>query len=128
MEKWIKLILFVVIALVIFNVASAIFGNSNIKSIRQDLEKAKVTADSALYELQFSQSKLDSIKADMLVFRSYISNIQKTVELNDQEKRLKEERNAAKVAEIKENIQKLREEIATDSLPDIDVTTLKKNN
>jgi len=127
MEKWIKIILLVVIVLVVFNVISLFFGNSNIKSIKQDLEKAKVTADSALNELRFSQSKLDSIKSDLLVFRSYISNIQKTVELNDAEKRLKEEKNAAKVSELKENIKKLREDIATDSLPDIELTTLKKN-
>jgi hypothetical protein len=127
MEKWIKIILFVVIAIVVFNVISLFFGNNHIKSIREDLQKAKVTADSALLELKFSQAKLDSIKSDMLVFRSYIGNIQKTVELNDAEKRLKEERNAAKVVELKENIRKLRTEIETDSLPDIELATLKNN-
>jgi len=127
MEKWIKIILFVVIALVVFNVISLFFGNGHIKSIREDLEKAKVTADSALLELKFSQAKLDSIKSDMVVFRSYIGNIQKTVELNDAEKRLKEERDAAKVAELKENIKRLRNEIETDSLPDIELATLKNN-
>ena len=127
MEKWIKIILYVVIALVIFNVITLIFGNSNIKSIRQDLERAKVTADSALNELKFSKSKLDSIKYDLDVFKSYIGNIQKTVELNDAEKRLKEEKNAAKVAEIRKNIDQLRKDIDTDSLPDIELTTLKNN-
>lgn len=127
MEKWIKIILIVVIVLVLFNVISLFFGNSNIKSIKEDLEKAKVTADSALNELRFSQSKLDSIKADMLIFRSYIGNIQKTVELSDAEKRLKEEKNAAKASELKENIKNLRKDLETDSLPDIELTTLKKN-
>ncbi|RYZ26803.1 MAG: hypothetical protein EOO10_14535 [Chitinophagaceae bacterium] len=127
MEKWIKIILIIVIVLVIFNVASLFFGNSNIKSIRQDLEKAKITADSALNELRYSQTKLDSITSDILIFKSYISNIQKTVELSDAEKRLKEERDAGKVSELKANIRKLREDIETDSLPDIEVTTLKKN-
>jgi hypothetical protein len=127
MEKWIKIILIVVIILVVFNVVSLFFGNSNIKSIKQDLEKAKVTADSALNELRFSQTKLDSITSDILIFKSYISNIQKTVELSDAEKRVKEEKNAAKVTELKANIKKLREDIETDSLPDIEVTTLKKN-
>ena len=119
--------MYVVIALVIFNVITLIFGNSNIKSIRQDLERAKVTADSALNELKFSKSKLDSIKYDLDVFKSYIGNIQKTVELNDAEKRLKEEKNAAKVAEIRKNIDQLRKDIDTDSLPDIELTTLKNN-
>jgi len=127
MEKWIKIILIAVIVLVLFNVVSLFFGNSNIKSIKQDLEKAKVTADSALNELRFSQTKLDSITADIVIFKSYINNIQKTVQLSDAEKRVKEEKNAAKVSELKENIKKLREEIETDSLPDIEVTSLKKN-
>jgi len=127
MEKWIKIILFIVIALVVFNVVSLFFGNNNIKGIRQDLEKAKVTADSALYELKFSKSKLDSIQADIVVFRAYINNIQKTVELNDAEKRVKEEKNAAKVVELKENIKKLRTEIEADSLPEIELLTLKNN-
>jgi hypothetical protein len=127
MEKWIKIILIVVIALVILNLVSLFFGNSHINSIRRDLEKAKTTADSALYELKFSQGKLDSIMSDIVVFRAYINNIQKTVELNDAEKRVKEEKNAAKVAEIKENIKNLRKEIETDSLPDIELITLKNN-
>ena len=127
MEKWIKIILIAVIALVIFNVISLFFGNSNIESIKQDLEKAKVTADSALNELRFSQAKLDSITSDILIFKSYISNIQKTVELNDAEKRVKEEKDAVKASELKANIKKLREDIETDSLPDIEVATLKKN-
>jgi predicted nucleic acid-binding Zn-ribbon protein len=127
MRNWIKIILLVVIVLVVFNVVSLFFGNSNIKSIKEDLEKAKVTADSALNELRFSQSKLDSITSDIVIFKSYINNIQKTVELSDAEKRVKEEKNAAKVSELKENIKKLRQDIETDSLPDIELTTLKKN-
>jgi len=125
MEKWIKIILIVVIAIVILNLVSLFFGNGSINSIRRDLEKAKSTADSALHELKFSQSKLDSIMSDIVVFRAYINNIQKTVELNDAEKRLKEEKNATKVVEMKENIKKLRKEIETDSLPDIELVNLK---
>ncbi len=127
MEKSIKIILFIIVGIVIVNFVATIFGNNNIKGIRVNLEKAKLTTDSALNELKYSKSKLDSIKADMLVFQSYINNIQKTVELNDIEKRLKEEKNAVKVTEFKENIKKLRSEIETDSLPDIDVITTKNN-
>ncbi len=127
MEKSIKIILFIIIVIVVVNFVATIFGNNNIKGIRVNLEKAKLTTDSALNELKYSKSKLDSIKDDMLVFQSYINNIQKTVELNDIEKRLKEEKNAVKVTEFKENIKKLRLEIETDSLPDIDVITTKNN-
>ena len=127
MEKSIKIILFIIVGIVVVNFVVTIFGNNNIKGIRLNLEKAKLTTDSALNELKYSKTKLDSIKADMLVFQSYINNIQKTVELNDIEKRLKDEKNAVKVTEFKENIKKLRSEIETDSLPDIDVITTKNN-
>ena len=126
MEKPIKVILFIVVAIAIINLLTMIFGNSNLRDIRKDLEKAKLTADSALYELQYSKSKLDSIKSDMLVFSTYINRIQKTVELNDIEKRLKEEKDKAKILDFKENIKKLRTDLETDSLPDIEVAITRK--
>ena len=126
MEKTVRVILLVVVVIAIINFVTMFFGNSNLRDIRKDLEKAKLTADSALYELQYSKSKLDSIKSDMLVFSSYINRIQKTVELNDVEKRLKEEKDRSKKMEFQENIKRLREDIETDSLPDIDVAIVKK--
>lgn len=125
MEKTIKIVLFIVVVLAIINLITMFFGNSSIRDIRKDLEKAKITADSALYELQYSKSKLDSIKSDMIVFSSYINRIQKTVELNDVEKRLKEEKDREKILDFKENIKKLRADIETDSLPDIDVAATR---
>ncbi|MCW3081259.1 hypothetical protein [Segetibacter sp.] len=127
MEKIVRIILLVVVVIAIINVVTMLFGNSSLRDIRKNLEKAKLTADSALYELQYSKSKLDSIKSDMLVFSTYINRIQKTVELNDFEKRLKEEKDRSKIIDFKENIKKLREDIETDSLPDIDVAIVRKN-
>src|SRR5947208_2235201 len=126
MEKPVKIILFVIVAIALINLATTLFSNSNLKGIRQNLEEAKRSADSALVELQFSKSKLDSIKADMLVFKSYINNVQKRAELNDAEKRVREEKDQVKVDSIKKSIQQLRNEIASDSLPDIETTTLKR--
>ncbi|HEX8278796.1 MAG TPA: hypothetical protein VF540_08875 [Segetibacter sp.] len=125
MEKTVKIILFIVVVLAIINLVTMFFGNSSIRDIRENLEKAKMTADSALYELQYSKSKLDSIKSDMVVFSSYINRIQKTVELNDVEKRLKEEKDREKILDFKENIKKLRADLETDSLPDIDVASTR---
>jgi predicted nucleic acid-binding Zn-ribbon protein len=125
MEKPIKIILFIVVALAVINLVTMLFSNGSIRDIRKDLEKAKLTADSALYELQYSKSKLDSIKSDMLVFSTYINRIQKTVELNDVEKRLKEEKDRSKIEDFKENIKILRSDIETDSLPDIDIAATR---
>jgi septal ring factor EnvC (AmiA/AmiB activator) len=125
MEKSVRIILYILVGITLINFLVSFFGSDNIKSIRRDLQKAKQTADSALTELQFSRNKLDSIKSDMLVFRSYINRIENTVALNDAEKRLREERDAAKVKDLKEEIRKRREELENDSLPDIDVITKK---
>ena len=121
MEKTIKILLFIIVGITFIHFLTSLFGNGSIKSIRQDLQKAKRTADSALVELQLSRSRLDSIQADIVVFRSYINRIENTVALNDAEKRLKDERDATRVKELKEEIRQRRAEMENDSLPEIDV-------
>ena len=123
MEKPIKIILYIITGILVVNLLLTILGNSNVKSIRQDLVQARQTSDSALNQLRLSQERLDSIKTDMLVFRAYINKIENTVAVNDAEKRLKEERDAIKVRELKDEIKRRREELSNDSLPDIVVVT-----
>ena len=89
MERPVKIILFIIVAIALINLVTTLFSNSNLKGIKQNLEEAKRSADSALVELKFSKSRLDSIKADIVVFKSYIDNVQKRVELSDTEKRLR---------------------------------------
>jgi predicted nucleic acid-binding Zn-ribbon protein len=126
MEKLIKIILFIIVGIALVNLATTLFSNSNLKGIQQDLEKAKRSADSALVELQFSKSRLDSIRADIVVFKSYINNVQKRVALNDAEKQLRETRDQDKADSIKQSIQQLRDKLAKDSLPNIESSTLKR--
>jgi hypothetical protein len=128
MEKSVKIILFVVVVLAVINLLTMLFGNSNLSEMRKDLKRAKLSADSALYELQYSKSKLDSIKSDMLVFSSYIARTQKIVELNDLEKRTREEKDMEKVKDYKDNIKKLRADLETDTLPNIDIAIAKRTN
>lgn len=128
MDKSIKIILYILIGIVIIHFSVSMFGNSNLKSIRKDLEKAKLSADSALTELKFSKSKLDSIMADIVVFRAYISSIQKTVALDDAEKRLREEKDSKKASEIKNSITELKEALKHDSLPPIEELPIKKSS
>lgn len=126
MERPVKIILYILVGIAVISLLSSLFGNSNLRDIRKNLEEAKRSADSALLELQFSKSRLDSIRADMVVFKSYINRVQKTVELNDNEKRLREAKSKTEVDSLKANIKELRAAIATDSLPDIDVITTKR--
>src|SRR3954471_3075498 len=107
MDKSVKIILFVIIAILVVNFVVSFFGNSTISGIRKDLENAKLTADSALSELKFSKAKLDSIKSDMLTFRSYISSIQQTVRTNDNEKIKKEKIDNERSKDIKRSIEAL---------------------
>lgn len=125
MEKPIKIILFIIVGLAVINLISNLFGTSNLKGIKEDLQKAKITADSALGELRYSKEKIDSINADILRFRAYINNIQKTVQANDLEKRLSEEKNRDTINVIKERINNLRQSIDTTQLPDIDIVGTK---
>ena len=120
-----KIILYIIVGIVIINFFFTFFYNSNIRGIRQNLEEAKRSTDSALQEVKFSQDKLDSIMSDVAVFKVYINNVQKTVALADAEKRVKEEKDVTKVAEIKKNIEELKDDIKDDSLPPIDEIPIK---
>ena len=127
MDKSVKIILFVIIAILVVNFVVSFFGNSTISGIRKDLENAKLTADSALSELKFSKAKLDSIKSDMLTFRSYISSIQQTVRTNDNEKIKKEKIDNERSKDIKRSIEALKPvATANITLPEVDVITIVK--
>jgi len=97
------------------------FSNSNIRGIRDDLQEAKRSTDSALQEVKHSQDKLDSIMNDVVVFKAYINNVQKRVQLADVQKTLEDEKNGTKVKLLKDSISALKESIQSDSLPPIDV-------
>lgn len=120
MDKSVKIILYILVGILCLNLIFTVFGNGNVKNIRKDLEQAKQSADSALNELKVSKVKLDSIASDIVVFKAYINSIQKTVALDDAEKRLKEEKNTVKAKEIKNSILSLKETLKHDTLPPID--------
>ncbi|TKK68218.1 hypothetical protein FC093_11315 [Ilyomonas limi] len=125
MEKSVKIILFVILGIVLINFIVMLFGNSSMKDIRNDLQQAKRGTDSALNELQYSQSKLDSIKSDMINLQSHLTQIQAQVAVNDAAKRVEEARNESRAAELKNKIKQSKPRLSTDSLPGIDVIVLK---
>jgi hypothetical protein len=127
MQNSFKIIMYIIVGIVLINFFLTFFDNANLRGIRLNLEEARRTTDSALNEIKSSQDKLDSIMSDIVVFRAYINNIQKTVALADAEKRVKEEKDIQKVAEIKSNISDLKDAIKNDSLPPIDEKQLQNN-
>jgi hypothetical protein len=120
MDKSIKAILIIISGVLLLNLTISFINNIGTRGIRSDLKRAKSSADSALNELKFSKGKLDLISSDMAVFKAYINNVQKTVELADAEKQLTDDIDAKKSLELKGRIKELRREIANDTLPSID--------
>ncbi len=126
MEKSIKIILFVVLGIVVINVVALALDNSNSKEIKRNLENAKRSADSALTELQFAKTRLDSIQSDMLNLKQYVNNIQNRVEKDDLSKILTEKISQQKKDSIQQEINALKQQIATDTLPTIVTKRLSK--
>jgi chromosome segregation ATPase len=123
MDKPLKIVIWILLGVIVVNLLFSFFSDSSLRAIRRDLEKANRTADSALRELRVAKDRVDSIKTDIVIFRSYIDNIQKNVEASDLEMRMKSEKDAEKLKEMKERLADLRKQVENDSLPEIDERT-----
>src|SRR4051812_32868101 len=126
MERSIKIILFVIIGLLIGNFIVSFLGNSRISDIKKNLETAKLSADSALNELKFSKSRLDSIRIDIDTFRTNVSTIQENVVKNDIDKRAQEQKDIARITGLKNTIKDLHPDLEPLDLPNIEVKNLEK--
>lgn len=108
MDKALKYILYIILIITVVCLISTVFSNTSISKMRKTLEAANRSADSALNELRFSKSKIDSIRSDMNVLQNYVQNIQRYVDLNDAKKSL-EEKNSEEVKKaLRKRIDSLR--------------------
>ena len=126
MEKPVKVILFIVVALLVANFLMTFFGNSSISAIRDNLKSAKLSADSALNQIKNSKRKLDSIKNDMANFQTKISDIHNTVTTMDMVKSNQDQRDLVKLNDLKKAIGVLKPGVEPLNLPDIDIRNLEK--
>ena len=126
MEKPVKVILFIVVALLVANFLMTFFGNSSISAIRDNLKSAKLSADSALNQIKNSKRKLDSIKIDMANFQTRISDIHNTVTAMDIVKSNQDQRDLVKLNDLKKAIGVLKPGVEPLNLPDIDIRNLEK--
>lgn len=125
MEKNLRYTLYVILCASIISMILTFTGNSNLSSMRQDLENAKRSADSALNELKTARITIDSLHSDISLMQSYVTYIQKSVALNDAIRIAEEAKSKEKIAAAKAKVEMLKNDIRTDSLPPTDERPLK---
>jgi septal ring factor EnvC (AmiA/AmiB activator) len=126
MDKPLKIVVYVVLGLVVFHLVFDLFNTrSNIKAVIENLKKSRQNIDSALNEIKFSQGKLKEMQEDLNKFSLYINDIQRRVELDDNEKKKLDAMSIRERDSLKTLIKKGKEEILkSDSLPPIAIKDL----
>jgi SMC interacting uncharacterized protein involved in chromosome segregation len=121
MDRPLKIVVYVVLGLVVFHLVFDLFNTrSNIKAVIKNLKESRVNIDSALNQIKFSQEKLKTMQEDLNNFSLYVKDIQGRVELNDNEKRLKETSSKRIQDSLRRLIDEGKKELRlTDTLPDI---------
>ncbi len=89
MEKYLKILLIVLAALLAINLVFNLFkGDSgNLDKAIDNINKSQRKLDSSLMQINYTRNKIDSIRNDIDVFKVYIKDIQGRVEILDLENR-----------------------------------------
>lgn len=129
MEKPLRIVIYLVLALTVINALITFFEKSQLKQIQQNIEASQRNIDTALNYINASRTKLDSLQGDVDKFKYYIKNIQANVSILNAKKEIEEAKSNAKlketVDELNAKVKAFKEELkATDSLPPIDVKPL----
>jgi|GEM_PF-4779226 hypothetical protein len=127
MEKIFKYLICLIALIGVGEFVYTLFGNSNLRAIQKDLERANRSADSAIIELKNAKTKIDSVRLDIKVMQNYVANVQKFVALNDAQKNANAATTAKAIKANQAKIDSLRNEIRMDSLPPITERYLKKH-
>jgi hypothetical protein len=111
------------LGIVVIHMGIDIFGTqSNIRSVIKNLERSQDNVDNAIKQIDSSQKRLEAMQEDLQKFSLYIRDIQQHVELNDNEKKLKEAVSTKARDSIRNIINNLKNELKeTDTLPDIPI-------
>ena len=121
MEKFHKIILGTVLgALTIANAWSIFHGSSNLQAIQNNITKSQQHIDSALSDISFSKSKIDSIRSSMVKFEEYVTNVQSSVDLINNNKNNADTKSMEILNELRKNA--LAAKVAleqTDSMPPV---------
>lgn len=118
-ERIILYLLAVGVLVLIIN--SFLFSGRNLRDAIKKLDEAEKNLNTSLKIIESSRAKIDSLQIDIYRFKSYILDIQGRVEILDLEKRVNEQKFAAKRDSIRERLRQLYKEIELvgEELPEI---------
>lgn len=79
MERTLRIIIIVVLAVAILNVILIWMGKSQLKEIQKNIELSRRQIDAAMKEVSKAKDGIDSVRSDLTVFRSSVQNTQTRV-------------------------------------------------
>lgn len=129
MDKSLRIVIYIVLALTFINALITFFEKSQLKQIQKNIEASQRNIDTALNYINASRSRLDSLQGDVDKFKYYIKNIQTNVSILNTKKEIEEAKSNAKLKEtldeLNAKVKNFKEELkTTDSLPPIEVKPL----
>lgn len=123
-----RIILYLLAAgVLVLIINSFLFSGRNLGDAVKKLDEAEKSLNTSLKIIESSRAKIDSLQIDIHRFKSYILDIQGRVEILDLEKRVNEQKFAAKRDSIRERLRQLYKEIELvgEELPEIPVVRKK---
>ena len=122
MEKVLKILVIILIALLGINLIKGFFGeNNNLNDAIDKINQSQQKLDSSLMQINYARTRIDSIRNDMEVFKQYVKDIQGRVEILDLENR----KSLADYRKHRDSLQNRLKDLYTnvdttaDNLPDI---------
>lgn len=128
MDRKEKIIIYLLgIGVLVLIINSFLFSGRHLRDAVEKLEEAEKNINSSLKIIESSRVKIDSLQQDIQRFKSYIIDIQGRVEILDLEKRINEQKFAAKRDSIRGRLKQLYKEIELvgEELPEIPVVRRK---
>ncbi len=118
---------FLAAGVLVLIINSFLFSGRNLRDAAKKLDEAEKNLNTSLKIIESSRAKIDSLQIDIHRFKSYILDIQGRVEILDLEKRVNEQKFAAKRDSIRERLRQLYKEIELvgEELPEIPVVRKK---
>jgi predicted nuclease with TOPRIM domain len=107
MEKSIKIILVILIALFCIQLISSFFGNSNLNLIKNQLKEAQKNSDTIMIHLDKSLAEINSLNEQLAKSKNDIQRLSTSVDLRDTEIRLRETKNKT----IRDSLDKRKTEL-----------------